>query len=150
MKHLLKILIVVVLQLLFTACPGEEFASNPYLLVENRTNDSVYVWKEDIFMNNTQSLCTNMYGLATNNIGRYVYYGDDSWEQVFQKNKQESVKEIHVYVTRDRSRYFRWKKDNGDATCYDKEIVLTYDDFINNKELEHVIMIENENNDDKK
>ena len=142
MKHLLNFLIIVVLQLLLTACPGEEFVSNPYLLVENRTKDSVYVWKEDFFVNNTKSLGTNMYGLATKKNGRYVYYGDDSWAQVFKKNIQECVKEIHVYVSKDKSGYFRWNQNHSDATCYDREIVLTYDDFINNKELEHVITIE--------
>ena len=142
MKHLSKIFIFFALQLLFTACPYEEFASNPYLCVYNKTQDSLYIWKEDVFLNNRRSIPVDLLFLPPQQETAFVYYDDDSWEQVFSINKQESIREIHIYISKESAGYESWLKEHNDTTCFEKEIVLTSDDFSNDKDLRHTVTIE--------
>lgn len=73
-----------------------------------------------------------MYVMKPDDWMTYVYRKDDTWAEVFDPSSMKSVKEIHLYISKDKADYNRWTKDQDNTACYEQKMILTYEDFKNN------------------
>lgn len=131
MRNMPKVLFLAAMTLLLTACP-DQWDGCPQLVVHNNTQDTVYLWKQDLFINGSRSMVYKMYVMKPDDWMTYVYREDDTWAEVFDPNSMKSVKEIHLYVSKDKADYNRWTKDQDNTACYEQKMILTYEDFKNN------------------
>lgn len=144
MRSLSKVFSLAVMSLLLTACPDkwDEDLGCPKLVVHNNTKDTVYMWKQDLFINGTRSMVLKSYAIMPDERMYYVYRGDKSWEQVFSLNSAQSVKEIHLYTSKDSVDYTRWMKDYSFTLDKAQMRILTYDDFKDSNSNIHEISLE--------
>ena len=133
-RNLPKVLFLAAMTLMLTACPDRWDNDNgcPELVVHNNTQDTVYMWKQDLFVNGSRSVVYKMYMMKPDERMGYIYRGDDTWAEVFNPNSTQGVKEIHLYISKDSDDYNKWKNDQDNTTCYEQKMILTYEDFKNN------------------
>ena len=143
MRNMPKVLFLAMMTLLLTACPGrdDEDSGCPHLVIHNNTQDTVYMWKQDLFVNGSRSMVFEMYIMTPDERMEYDYLGDDSWAQVFDPSSMKSVKEIHLYVSKDKADYNRWTKDQDNTACYEQKKILTYEEFKNENTNIHEITL---------